>query len=215
MSKWLRHGDAGTRIFPEGTIIHYKDLWGNLHISKSCDIYWGNVEYYKVMDRSNKNFTQEEWEKFWDEEDLAHEKDPIVEWRYNREAYEWEPYREEDLVQEGEGIYSTATMHELDKADAAKAEDGKQKPSLAGLPPKVLEQEAQVMGFGGNKYYFGKWLKEPTTQYKRVDSALRHINKWLQGVDLDDESNLPHLVHAIVQLTMAQEYSNRGICDGR
>ncbi len=235
---------------------------------------------YEAMS-SNRNFTQEEWEKFWKDcpsvegdgnseyiygsiggdvppntftnDKETYEKTipvrPIIEWRYNKEAYEWEPYRKEDLTNEGEdnkpsweGLDNFPTANiELDNikqkhifiTDSTgtglielmptppeflsidKAEDGKQKPSLAGLPPKVLEQEAQVMSFGGNKYYFGKWVKEPTTQYKRIDSAMRHINKWLQGIDLDDESSLPHLVHAIVQLTMAQEYANRGISDGR
>jgi hypothetical protein len=95
------------------------------------------------------------------------------------------------------------------------AEDGKLKPSLASIPARVLEGIANVLGFGGSKYYFGKWLKEPTSSFKRVDSALRHINKWLQGIDNDEESNLHHLDHAITQLIMAREYIYRGFEDGR
>lgn len=139
--------------------------------------------------------------------------------RYIKQVQSNKNFTQEEWAEfHGEGNeteYEYYSTKEYTPSDITKAEDGKQKPSLAGLPPKVLEQVAEVMSFGASKYYFGKWLKEPTTQYKRVDSALRHINKWLQGVDVDDESGLPHLVHAIVQLTMSQEYANRGIDDGR
>ncbi len=95
-------------------------------------------------------------------------------------------------------------------------EDGKQKPSLAGLPAKVLEQVADIKTFGATKYYADKWLKEPTSAYRRVDSAMRHINKWLQNINLDEESGKNHLDHAILQLMMAKHYLNEGIGeDGR
>ncbi len=96
-----------------------------------------------------------------------------------------------------------------------KAEDGKVKPSLAGLPAQVLLSVASVFTFGGTKYYPNKWLKEPTSSFTRVDSALRHINSWLQGIDTDNESKLHHLDHAITQLIMAKEYINLNITDGR
>lgn len=99
--------------------------------------------------------------------------------------------------------------------DLTKAEDGKVKPSLARLPARVLLSVANVLTFGGIKYYPNKWLKEPTSSFARVDSALRHINSWLQGIDTDNESKLHHLDHAICQLMMAKEYINLNITDGR
>lgn len=163
--------------------------------------YWCGIECIKAFHKEDcneaqdmsKNFTQEEWEKFHEEG--------------NETLYSMN-FAEADIIAKN-------TLALQDIVDKMKAEDGKQKPSLAGLPAEVLEQVAEVMSFGASKYYKDKWLLEPTCSFKRVDSALRHINKWLQGIDLDDESGKNHLDHAITQLMMAKEYINRGIDDGR
>ncbi len=125
---------------------------------------------------------------------------------------EWEEFWHED------NNGASNPLPKREKADSPKsivAEDGSYKPSLAGLPPRVLEEMAEVMSFGAIKYYPNKWLTQPTTAFKRVDSALRHINKWLQKIDTDEESGKHHLAHALVQLSMAREYLIRNIEDGR
>ncbi len=120
------------------------------------------------------------------------------------------------LGREWRGSYSNliAALPAAGDLPHTKAEDGKQKPSLASIPPRVLEQAAEVMSFGASKYYKNKWILEPTTAFARVDSAMRHINKWLQGIDLDDESGKNHLDHAITQLIMGKEYINSGVDNG-
>lgn len=91
------------------------------------------------------------------------------------------------------------------------SEDGKQKPLVENIPSDVLLQVGSVFAFGAQKYSPTKWLDEPTTPKKRVGSALRHLYKFQSGIDLDDESNLHHIDHAITQLLMAKHYINKGI----
>ena len=42
-------------------------------------------------------------------------------------------------------------------------------------------------------------------------SAMRHLLKWAGGEDLDDESGLSHLDHAITNLAFLVAYERRGI----
>ena len=91
------------------------------------------------------------------------------------------------------------------------AEDGTVKPLVEEIPTDVLLQVGEILSFGSDKYYKGKWRKEPTSVDARVGSAMRHIYKFKAGQPLDDESGKGHLIHAITQLLMAQHYINKGI----
>jgi hypothetical protein len=46
-------------------------------------------------------------------------------------------------------------------------------------------------------------------------AALRHLNKWNSGVDVDDESGLPHLAHAgcCIAFLLASQISGHGTDD--
>ena len=93
------------------------------------------------------------------------------------------------------------------------AEDGKIKSLVQDIPADVTLQVGDVIAWAANsgKYEKDSWKTKPTTVKARIGSAKRHILKYLDGQELDDESDLPHLTHAITQLMMAQSYINRGI----
>ena len=56
----------------------------------------------------------------------------------------------------------------------------------------------------GGKYPDNNWrLGQPLSNH--LNSLLRHIFKFMSGEDIDKESNLPHLYHAITNLAMAIE----------
>jgi hypothetical protein len=50
---------------------------------------------------------------------------------------------------------------------------------------------------GAAKYGRMNWRATPVRASIYVDAAKRHINAWLDGEDLDPDSGLPHLGHAI------------------
>jgi hypothetical protein len=90
-----------------------------------------------------------------------------------------------------------------------------QKPPIHMIPASALEGMAQVLEFGGDKYTKEGWRGgKPWTE--RLDSALRHIIAFNEGDDLDDESGLCHLDHAMCQLAFIREYMvTHPECDDR
>lgn len=79
------------------------------------------------------------------------------------------------------------------------------KPQFRLIPQEALESLARVMSYGANKYAPDNWRKVDSGHDRYMDAALRHINAHLRGEVLDDESNLPHLMHAVASLMMAYE----------
>jgi hypothetical protein len=72
------------------------------------------------------------------------------------------------------------------------------------VPSEAIEELAQVMTFGANKYGRGNWA-EGIPVSKLLAAAMRHLNTFnsASGQDLDDESNLSHLAHAATNLLFA------------
>jgi hypothetical protein len=80
------------------------------------------------------------------------------------------------------------------------------KPEMALLPPSAVETVASVMGYGARKYASFNYLGG--IGYNRLISAcLRHTFAFMRGVDLDEESGLPHWAHAAACLLMLGEMS--------
>lgn len=70
------------------------------------------------------------------------------------------------------------------------------------IPADVLTSVAEVFTFGAQKYGDNNWRHDvDTTSYGRTySSTLRHLNAFWSGEDIDSESGLHHIDHAITQL---------------
>jgi hypothetical protein len=69
------------------------------------------------------------------------------------------------------------------------------------IPWDALDQVASVFTLGAKKYADRNW--ELGFDWGRLSSAaVRHISAWEQGIDNDEEWELPHLAHAICCLLM-------------
>ena len=69
-----------------------------------------------------------------------------------------------------------------------------QKPRMDLLDPEWLEDTAQVLTFGANKYSSHNWRKG--MDYSRlIAAAYRHLGAINKGEDIDPESGLPHTAH--------------------
>lgn len=79
------------------------------------------------------------------------------------------------------------------------------KPPFDLLSTKALIGTAKVMEFGKRKYDAHNWRKGIAWS-KIIASALRHLNVWKDGEDLDPESGLSHLDHAACCIMFLQEY---------
>lgn len=78
------------------------------------------------------------------------------------------------------------------------------KPRVDLMPPLPLFQVGHVLAFGLKKYGARNW-EDYAAKWSWGDllgSTLRHVFAWMAGEDLDPESKLPHLAHALCDLMM-------------
>lgn len=73
------------------------------------------------------------------------------------------------------------------------------------LPLFSLEGVLRVLAYGGKKYVPGNWLKGQPWSVP-YDSMMRHMKDWQRGIELDEESQLPHLDHALTNLIFLSAY---------
>ena len=79
---------------------------------------------------------------------------------------------------------------------AKKADKGKLQHSL--IDPEFIRGLAEVMTYGAEKYSADSWQEVENAKQRYTDAMLRHINAWQRGSKVDEESELPHLLHASV-----------------
>lgn len=84
------------------------------------------------------------------------------------------------------------------------------KPDLSILPYAGLDLTAKAFEFGAAKYGRNNYKKG--MEWSRVLAAgMRHLSKFAQGEDLDEESGLSHLGHAGACIMMAAYYYSNGV----
>lgn len=97
---------------------------------------------------------------------------------------------------------------EVPKDEFVKSDDNKSRYDL--LPPEMLEETAQVLAFGAQKYSDNNWVKGAS--WSRYFSAMmRHMWAWWRGEDNDPETGYSHLAHAACCLGFLMAYQRRGI----
>jgi hypothetical protein len=71
------------------------------------------------------------------------------------------------------------------------------KPRYDLIPPIVLEQLAAVLTFGAEKYGSNNWQYVPDAHNRYYSAMMRHVEADRGGEVYDEESNLPHITHAL------------------
>ena len=79
------------------------------------------------------------------------------------------------------------------------------KPKMNLLPPKALIEVGKVLTFGAEKYGPENWKELEDLQNRYTAGALRHIFAHMDGEELDPETNLSHLAHAMCCLLFKLE----------
>lgn len=66
------------------------------------------------------------------------------------------------------------------------------------VPPEWIEAMAEVMSYGAQKYDDNNWRSGVASNYEAA--LMRHFQAWRMGEDIDPESHLPHLAHALANI---------------
>jgi hypothetical protein len=75
------------------------------------------------------------------------------------------------------------------------------KPRICLIPVEAINAAAETLMFGADKY--GDYNYRGGIKHTRIlDAVLRHLMSHLNNEDLDTESGLPHLSHAIAGISM-------------
>jgi hypothetical protein len=74
------------------------------------------------------------------------------------------------------------------------------------LPPKALEETVKVLTFGAQKYERDNWKKVPDSKRRYFDALQRHVWAWKNGEQIDAESGIHHLAHAMCCLMFLYEH---------
>ena len=76
------------------------------------------------------------------------------------------------------------------------------------LSEPAIEGLARVLTYGAKKYAADNWRKGMGWR-RLIGAALRHLFEFMRGNDLDAESGLPHIDHALCCLMFLSEYQKR------
>lgn len=80
------------------------------------------------------------------------------------------------------------------------------KPEFGLIPPLALTETARVMTYGAHKYEPDNWIHVPDAKRRYFNAAQRHQWEYREGEELDSESQLHHIAHAIANLMFLYEH---------
>ena len=83
------------------------------------------------------------------------------------------------------------------------------KPRMDLISPEALTQLAKVLTFGATRYDAHNWRKGMDWS-RLIAAAMRHLNAFNKGEDLDPESGLPHPAHVMACMSFLLEYMAMG-----
>ena len=79
-----------------------------------------------------------------------------------------------------------------------KFDTGKLQYSL--IPPETTQALAEVLTFGASKYAPNNWQIVENAKQRYLDALYRHLTAFRLGEELDPESGLHHLSHALTNV---------------
>lgn len=88
---------------------------------------------------------------------------------------------------------------------------GSAKPPLGLIPGSVLIYIAVALANGAKKYGPFNWRSSKIQEVYYIDAAMRHLVQYLDGQDLDPDSGLPHLAHAMASLAVLVDAKECGM----
>ena len=91
------------------------------------------------------------------------------------------------------------------KATNPKDRVGVKKVPMSGMPINVLLECGLVKLHGDMKYGAYNWRDAGVRGSVYYDACIRHLAAWMEGEDIDPDSGLPHISHAITGLCVLRD----------
>ena len=76
---------------------------------------------------------------------------------------------------------------------------------MSGMPMNVLMEAGLVKLHGDLKYGRFNWREAGVRGSVYYDAALRHLAAWYEGEDIDPDSGIHHIAHAICGLSVLRD----------
>ena len=87
---------------------------------------------------------------------------------------------------------------------------GTKKVPLSGMPAPVLLECGLVKLHGDLKYGRYNWREAGVRASVYYDASIRHLMAWYEGEDIDPDSGVHHLAHAMTGLSVLRDSQMRG-----
>lgn len=82
---------------------------------------------------------------------------------------------------------------------------GIKKTPMSGMPINVLMEAGLVKLHGDLKYGRFNWREAGVRGSVYYDAAMRHLAAWYEGEDIDPDSGIHHIAHAITGLAVLRD----------
>lgn len=123
--------------------------------------------------------------------------------------YTLEPDPAPDVFEPSPAENPEEQMFDEPEGECRKSAESATKPRLELVPFEAVEEIADVLTFGAQKYGANNWRRG--ARWGRYFAALlRHLFAWWRGEDLDKETGLSHLAHAGCCLFFLMTFTRNG-----
>jgi hypothetical protein len=132
---------------------------------------------------------------------------------FSKEAKAWE-----DGDRQGLRAWFTSEQYAVPDTTAAqpldpKAAYGIQKPQLHLIPPAANEEMAKALALGAEKYGTFNWRRNRVAMTTYLAAMKRHIDRIIDGEDIDPESGAHHLGHVMAGCAIVLDARRHGMLE--
>jgi len=94
--------------------------------------------------------------------------------------------------------------------DNPKTPYGERKPKISSTPVRAIREMGEVFELGAKKYGRYNWRIHQVAATVYYDAAWRHLTAWFEGEDIDPESGVSHLAHAMACMAILLDAGHEG-----
>lgn len=225
---------AGDDLYLKETIKIYTERWLEDNFIPWHNVYYTGDKATKAKELGLDFFLDDKIENYdslegvvkgnylfdrpWNQRnDLWNEPNRVRSWsEFVREVVRAEKPKLQQLMNET-GVFSggmTGKMNlpkgEVRVTSTTGGQKGQKQARMGSLDPWALLQVGEVAGFGEEKYERLNYMKGYDWNLN-YDAMQRHLGLFWSGVDLDEESGLPHLAHAAWHCLALLAFGHHGL----